>query len=78
MTEQVIQLRDTIESTANDLNQITSTLEIILSSMYDPEEESSQRDALTLLWRNLLTIRDDAFAAAMDVGYSYKVGGDLR
>lgn len=41
MRPEMIQLRDSVEESANDLNQICSTMEILLASMYESSEEAN-------------------------------------
>lgn len=66
MTPQIIHLRDILEETANDLNQVSCTLELLLTIIYEADEESPQREALSLLWKNLLSIRDRVCETCMD------------
>ena len=59
MRPEIVQLRNSVEESANDLNQICSTMEILLSSMYEANEAANPiREAMALLWKNTLEVRD--------------------
>lgn len=73
MTSQIIQIRDTMENTANNLNQIASTMELILMALYEPDGDDPCREAFSLLWRNLLTARDNAYSVCIDIDRANKV-----
>lgn len=68
MRPEIVQLRDSVEESANDLNQICSTMEILLSSMYEADEEANPiREAMALLWKNTLEVRDTLLVSCMNV-----------
>lgn len=62
----IINMRDTFEEVSNELNQVACTLELLLSCMYEKDEETPQREALSLLWRNLLVIRERMIETTSD------------
>lgn len=67
MKADIIQIRDSVEESANDLNQICSTMEILLSSMYEASEAANpMREAMALIWKNTLEVRDRLFGSCMD------------
>ena len=69
----MIQLRDSVEESANDLNQICSTMEILLASMYESSEEANPvREAMALLWKNTIEVRDRLLGGCIDSGFSWK------
>ena len=65
-TRDIVSMRDMFEASTNDLSQICYTMELLLSCLHEQEEESPHREALTLLWRNLLSVRERMTAACMD------------
>ena len=65
-TRDIVSMRDMFEASTNDLSQICYTMELLLSCLHEQEEESPHREALTLLWRNLLSVRERMSAACMD------------
>ena len=68
MRTEIVQLRNSVEESANDLNQICSTMEILLSSMYEANEAANPiREAMALLWKNTLEVRDTLFGSCMNV-----------
>lgn len=62
----IIKMRDTFEEVSNELNQVACTLELLLTCLHEAEEETPHREALTLLWRNLLVIRERMVERASD------------
>ena len=73
MRPEMIQLRDSVEESANDLNQICSTMEILLASMYESSEEANPvREAMALLWKNTIEVRDRLLGSCIDSGLSWK------
>lgn len=67
MRPEIVKMRDSVEESANDLNQICSTMEILLSSMYEANEAANPiREAMALLWKNILDVRDRLFGSCMD------------
>lgn len=64
--QELLNMRDLFEETSNELNQVCCTLELLLTCLYDSDEETSHREALSLLWRNLLVIRDRMLGTATD------------
>ena len=73
MRPEMIQLRDSVEESANDLNQICSTMEILLASMYESSEEANPvREAMALLWKNTIEVRDLLLGSCIDSGFSWK------
>ena len=73
MRPEMIQLRDSVEESANDLNQICSTMEILLASMYESSEEANPvREAMALLWKNTIEVRDRLLGRCIDSGFSWK------
>lgn len=63
---EILKMRDIFEETSNELNQVCCTLELLLTCLYDSDEETPHREALSLLWRNLLVIRDRMLGTAAD------------
>lgn len=73
MRPEMIQLRDSVEESANDLNQICSTMEILLASMYESSEEANPvREAMARLWKNTIEVRDRLLGSCIDSGFSWK------
>lgn len=64
--QEIIKMRSTFEEASNELNQVCCTLELLLTCLYDSDEETPHREALSLLWRNLLVIRDRMVGTAAD------------
>lgn len=68
MRPEIIQMRDSVEESANDLNQICSVMEILLSSMYEANEAANPiREAMALIWKDTLEVRDRLFGSCMNV-----------
>lgn len=68
MRPEIVQMRDSVEDSANVLNQICSTMEILLSSMYEASEAANpMREAIALIWKNTLEVRDTLFGSCMNV-----------
>lgn len=65
-TRDIVNMRDMFETSTNDLSQICYTMELVLSCLHEEEEDTPRREALTLLWRNLLAVRDKMSAACMN------------
>ena len=62
----IVCMRDLFEASTNDLSQICCTMEIVLLCLYEQGEETPHREAISLLWRNLLSVRDKMSAACMN------------
>lgn len=62
----IVGMRDLFDASTNDLFQICYTMEIVLSYLYEQGEETPHREAFSLLWRNLLSVRDKMSAACMN------------
>lgn len=65
-TRDIVNMRDMFDASTNDLSQICYTMELVLSCLHEYGEESPHREAITLLWRNLLSVRDRMSAACMN------------
>ena len=62
----IVNMRDVFDTSTNDLSQICYTMELVLSCLHEEEEDTPHREAITLLWRNLLAVRDKMSAACMN------------
>lgn len=65
-TRDIVNMRDMFDASTNDLSQICYTMELVLSCLHEEEEDTPHREAITLLWRNLLAVRDKMSAACMN------------
>lgn len=62
----IVNMRDMFDASTNDISQICYTMELVLSCLHEEEEDTPHREAITLLWRNLLAVRDKMSAACMN------------